>query len=43
MLYKCNNYIGTAFAHRNYGFLSTTGLKVYYYMFSLSKTLLKQL
>ena len=33
MLCKCKNYIGTAMVHRNYGFLSTTRLQVFYYMF----------
>ena len=41
MLCKCNNYIVTAFVHRNYSFLSTTGLEACYYMFSLSQALLK--
>ena len=43
MLCNCNNYIVTAFVHRNYSFLRTTWLEVCYCMFSLSKILLKQL
>ena len=41
MLCKCKNYIGTAFVHRNYDFLSTTGFQLFYYMFPLCKILLK--